>query len=105
MKIGRVSKNQIDSILYVSSYQEAFNPKIAANKIATTLNFVNGDLSQKDNETNEKHGKHQSLYQESFGNDNSVQNFPVNKILNADPHGFGKKNILYHQYTPGNYFI
>lgn len=93
MNIGKVSKNDIDSILYVSTYQEAFNPRIASN-----LFFVS-----ESKET--KNAKSKSLYQDSFGNDNSCQNLKVNKILNVDPHSFGKKNILYHQYTPGNNII
>lgn len=92
MKIGKVSKNDIDSILYVSTYQETFNPKKAAN-----LHFVPAESLAVYKNTETK----SSLYQESFGKDNSCQNKEVNKILNVDPHSFGKKNILYHQYTPG----
>lgn len=92
MNIGRVSKNDIDSILYVSTYQEAYNPKKAAN-----LNFLSMESSGYETVKDAK-----SLYQESFGRDNTCQNSEVNKILNVDPHSFGKKNILYNQYTPGN---
>lgn len=97
MNIGKVSKNQIDSILYVSSYQEAFNPEIASK-----LKFVKADddHSHKDHESAEK-GNQKSLYQESYHNDNSVHNTEVHKIMNVDHHSFGKKNTLYHQYTPG----
>jgi hypothetical protein len=101
MNIGRVSKNQIDSLLYVSSYQQAFNPEIASK-----LKFVKADdhLSHKEHEA-VANDNQKSLYQESYHNDNSFENTKVNKILNVDPHSFGKKNTLYHQYTPGIVYI
>jgi hypothetical protein len=95
MDIGKVTTKEIDSILYVSSYQKAFNPKCA-----DKLKYVKAD-DHSQNKLQPLAKDLESLYQKSFGKDKSVLNIEVNKILNADLHSFGKKNILYHEYTPG----
>ena len=100
MNMGQISKNEIDSILYVSTYQAGYNPKkvTAPNFIKAELSQTNlGDRSKKDS----KDPHVMSLYQTSFGEDNSYHNTTFNKTLNRDLHSYGKQNILYHLYSPG----
>ena len=98
MNIKKVEAKEIDSILYVSSYQAGFNPQKVA-KGNFTRSAPTAPTAPSETQKRNTPSK-TSLYQESFHENNSVKNTAMNRIFNSDHHVYGRRNLLEHQATP-----